>query len=94
MKLLGRNIRAMIDSGAQSNFISPNLVNQMKIHWKKKDEPYRLKTVEGEYVAYGQGSVNLETAPLQVDIAGKPHNITLDIIEILKHDVILEIPWL
>lgn len=84
----------MIDSGAQSNFISPNLVNKLRLPWKKKDEPYRLRTVEGELVAYGQGIVNQETAQLPIDIGGKRHTFGLDITEISQHEIILGIPWL
>ena len=87
-------VKAMIDSGAQGNFISPNLVNKLQVPWKWKDKPYRLKTVEGEYVEYGNGQVDMETAPLPTKICGKRHNLKLDITEISDHQLILGIPWL
>lgn len=90
----GYHTKAMIDSGAQGNYISPNLVNRLRLPWKVKNEPYRLRTVEGEYVAYGQGYVNRETAPLTLTIGGKRHTLSLDITEISDKDVILGIPWL
>jgi hypothetical protein len=61
----------MIDSGAQGNFISPNLVNILKLPWKKKDEPYRLRIVDGSPIDYQNGIVGMETAPLQATIAGR-----------------------
>jgi hypothetical protein len=85
---------AMIDSGAQSNFISTNLVNKLRLPWKMKNEPYRLRTVEGELVAYGQGTVTQETAQLPIDIGGKRHIFGLDITKISQHEIILGIPWL
>jgi hypothetical protein len=62
--------------------------------WKKKDEPYRLQTVEGELVEYGAGIIDTEVAQLPMNICGKIHYLTLDITEISTHDVILGIPWL
>src|ERR1700735_3026279 len=92
---IGRyKVRALIDSGAQGNYISPNLVNRLRLPWSYKDESYRLKTVEGELVAYGQGLVNMETAQLLTTIGGKDHYLKLDITEISKNDIILGIPWL
>jgi len=90
----GHKAKAMIDSGAQSNFISPNLVNKLELPWVKKNEPYRLRTVEGELVAYDQGIVERETAPLSIHIEGKEHLFGLDITEISQHEIILGIPWL
>ena len=92
VKLDGKTTRAMIDSGAQGNYISPNLVNRFQLPWNKKDEPYRLRTVEGELVEYGQGEVNMETAQLPTLIAGKIHHLRFDITAISKYDIILGIP--
>jgi len=90
----GFHIKAMIDSGAQGSYISPNLVNRLRLPWNKKDKPYRLRNVEGKYVAYEQGSVDRETAPLTVRIAGTTQSLVLDITEISNKDIILGIPWL
>jgi transposase InsO family protein len=84
----------MIDSGAQGNYISPNLVNKLKLPWKKKDEPYRLRTIDGSLIDYGQGLVDMETAPLHILIGGQSHTMTLDITEISSHGIVLGIPWL
>ncbi|OAA35974.1 pol protein [Beauveria brongniartii RCEF 3172] len=90
----GTKVRAMLDSGALGNYISPNLVNRLRLPWKKKDEPYRLTNVEGNDVQYGQGIVDQETAQLPVSIFGTNHALSLDITVISKHDVILGLPWL
>lgn len=86
--------RVMIDSGAQGNYISPNLVNKFQLPWNYKDEPYRLRTVEGKPVAYDQGVVARETAELPITIGGKRHELRLDITEISTQEIILGIPWL
>jgi hypothetical protein len=56
----------MIDSGAQGNFISPNLVDRLRLDYVRKDEPYRLKTFDGSDVSNGDGIVNVEVAQLPV----------------------------
>ena len=94
MKIGGHPIQAMIDSGAQGNYISPNLVNRFRLPWRTKNEPYRLRTVEGELVDYGHGIVDMETVHLPTVIGGKHHHLKLDITEISTHKVILGIPWL
>lgn len=94
VRIYGQKATALIDSGAQGNFISPNLVNRFRLSWNYKDEPYRLRNVEGEAVGYGEGWVKRETAQLPLDIAGKPHHLILDITEISNEEIILGIPWL
>jgi hypothetical protein len=84
----------MIDSGAQGNFISPNLVNKLELPWKEKDEPYRLVTVDGSSVKYQSGSVNMQTFSILFDVCGMKYMGHFDITEISKHDIILGIPWL
>jgi len=91
---MGKITQAMIDSGAQGNYISPNLVNKLRLPWKKKDEPYRLRTIDVSLIDYGQGLVDMETAPLQVTIADHGHTMTFDITEISSHNIVLGIPWL
>ena len=57
---IGRHrLEAMIDSGAQGNFISPRVVNRCRIHWKKKERPYQLTRVEGT----PDGKIENETIP-------------------------------
>jgi hypothetical protein len=85
----------MIDSGAQGNYISPSVVNKLRLPWKEKQECYRLSTVDGANVEYGNGLVDMETAPLHVEIHNlPPESIIFDITGIAKHQLILGIPWL
>ncbi|MDB5911247.1 MAG: pol protein, partial [Massilia sp.] len=92
---IGRHqLQAMLDSGAQGNFISPRVVNQCRLHWRKKERPYQLNTVEGGSVAYGDGTVSNETTPLLMVCQDQEELVTLDITDIADHDMILGIPWL
>ena len=89
-----RKLSAMIDSGAQGNYISPRIVNEERLEWRNKEGPYRLSTVEGNQVDYEDGLVTRETAQLSVCIFGRTENITFDITDIAERQLILGIPWL
>ena len=92
---IGRHkLHAMIDSGAQGNFISPRVVNDLRLHWRYKQRPYRLNTVEGDSVSYGAGTIDKETTPFLMVCHGKREWITLDVADIAHHDIILGIVWL
>jgi hypothetical protein len=87
-------LTAMIDSGAQGNYISPSIVNKEQLKWEYKEDPYRLSTVEGNEVTYEDGFVTRETAQLSVLILERNEHITFDITDIADHQLILGIPWL
>lgn len=61
-----RPFTALLDSGAQGNFISPAVVNRYKIPWQQKTEPYALSTIDGQEVLYGNGIIDMETDHLPV----------------------------
>nr|XP_036581414.1 reverse transcriptase domain protein [Colletotrichum truncatum]KAF6789765.1 reverse transcriptase domain protein [Colletotrichum truncatum] len=94
VNLGGYTTQVLIDSGAQGNFIAPRIVQQREIPWNQKQNPYRLRNVEGKEVEYGGGSIDQETAQLPLLYYGHQELISLDITEIGNHDVILGIPWL
>jgi hypothetical protein len=87
-------MEALVDSGAQGNYISPVQVNKNEFPWKEKENPYELSTVEGTPVSYGNGTINLETDHLQIEVCGKASTITFDITDTAEHAIILGIPWL
>src|SRR5208337_2518378 len=55
MIMAGKKYLALVDSGAQDNYISPTVVNKDKILWINKRNPYQLNTVEGKPLSYQQG---------------------------------------
>jgi hypothetical protein len=87
-------ILALIDSGAQANFISPRTINEYGLPWVHKEVYYRLRTVEGEPVEYGNGVVTMETAPLHMTAGPITDTMVFDITEIGDQAVILGLPWL
>ena len=90
----GQTFTAIIDSGAQGNYISPSIVNKEQLEWNYKKDLYRLSTVEGCEVAYEDGFVTQETMQLPVLILGQDENITFDITDIVDYQLILGILWL
>ena len=94
VQLDGIKAVALIDSGAQGNYISARYMKERHIPWQQKGMPYRLSTVEGKEVEYGSGIVDKETGPLQVNILGTTDYINFDITDIAEHQLILGIPWL
>lgn len=83
-----------MDSGAQGNYISPDIINKDTIPWHQKEAPYSLSTVEGMAVSYGQGIIDMETDHLPVLIQGRTMHISFDITDTAHHELILGIPWL
>ena len=53
-----------MDSGVIRNYITPKIVKQLGILYKKKEHLYLLITILGELVLYKDGIINLETGPI------------------------------
>lgn len=94
VQIKGRQYSALLDSGAQGNYISPQIINRDKIPWHQKEYPYRLSTVEGQEVAYGNGIIDRETDHLPVTVCGRTTIFSLDITDTAHHELILGLPWL
>jgi len=94
VEICGKPARALLDSGAQGNFISHTFVEENRIPWQLKDEPYRLHTVDGTPVSHGNGRVTMETRPGMMQIDEHRETIRMDITDTARHDIILGIPWL
>ena len=70
------------------------MVEDLKLGYRVKDEPYRLSNFEGNSVTYGDGMVAFETPPIPVKILGEDDILNFDITKTGEHEVILGIPWL
>src|SRR3569833_3607543 len=89
-----RTYHALLDSGAQGNFIAPWMVNDLELPWKQKEQPYSLDTVEGSAIRYDEGMVQRETAHLPIAVQNHHETLRFDITDIGDHPMILGIPWL
>lgn len=94
IRLNGHEVTAMIDSGAQGNYISPRIVNSKKIPNQEKNDPYQVTSLDGSPIAYQGGVVAFETAQLEMTIKEHTESIQFDVTNTGRHDVVLGLPWL
>lgn len=94
IEIEGNRLTAMVDCGAQENYISPTVINRHQLPWVRKEETYKIVNVEGTQFEYNNGIVDTETDHLTTRIHGKNFNITYDVVRIDNHDAILGLPWL
>lgn len=92
IQLNGQKAVALLDSGAQGNYISARYAQERNIPWQRKESPYKLVTIEGKEVAYGSGTIDQETGPLQIEVCDNTFLENFDITDIPGHDVVLGIP--
>src|SRR3569833_3393183 len=85
VKMRDRTYHALLDSGAQGNFIAPWVVNELELPWKQKEQPYSLDTVEGSAIRYDEGMVQRETAHLPIAVQNHHETLRFDITDIGDH---------
>jgi predicted aspartyl protease len=66
VKIRGRHLRAMIDSGATGNFMTRKAAFDHGFRTQKKPDPYPLKVVDGEPISTNDGMVTHETVPFEM----------------------------
>ena len=85
-------IKAMLDSGAQGNFVAAALVRRAGLNERPKARTYALHVANGRPMP-GKSRVRYEI-DVPIEIHGHQEWITLDVMEESRHDLILGIPWL
>jgi len=68
VKVNGRRLTAMVDSGATGNFMARALVEKKGYPTQKKPDAYNLMVVDGNPLLDGNGRVDKETKPLPIAI--------------------------
>ncbi|KAK4182035.1 hypothetical protein QBC35DRAFT_350396, partial [Podospora australis] len=86
----GKEIRALVDSAAQMNLVSPALANQARMPWRdKKEEEWSI--VKGPFDTQW---CKRETLPLDITVAGKTTKVVFDLVDMDgRKDMILGHPW-
>lgn len=94
VRIKGKWLSALVDSGADMNFISPTTVNELRLPWRDKNDPYTVHDGQGETYLYEDGKITREIDHLKVFVNGKNQGIDFDIIPVWKYDLVLGYPWL
>jgi len=90
LRVEGQETTALIDTGADGDFISENFVKRNGLRQKRKANPYSLNTIDE--IPY-RNRITRETEPLEIEIEGRTMKVKFDIAPISK-DVILGDDWL
>jgi hypothetical protein len=90
----GRAIDALIDSGAQGNYISPSTIGKYGFPLQMKQRPYQLMVVDGSTIGDKGGMITRETVFLRMNIGSHSEEIMFDVVPIGKHQIILGTPWM
>jgi hypothetical protein len=91
IKILGQLTRAMINSGATGNFMSPEYKKKLRIPGQIKTEPIPIMGLNGELF---EEKLDQETGDLTIDINDHEEIINFDIIKLGKYKIVLRILWL
>ena len=91
---MGHHATALVDSGAMGNYISPTIVNRLRLPWKYKDKPYQLQDIDGNSFSYNEGIVDMEIDHLPIELQGHREETTCDLMDIHEYDLVLGYPWL
>ncbi|KAJ3459939.1 hypothetical protein MRS44_016012 [Fusarium solani] len=93
VRIRGREYNALVDSGAEENYMDPEVVNELGLRWKYKKKPYRAENLEGQPFTSNGGRVDREIDHLKVQIDERNQGITFDVIA-MSHDLVLGYKWL
>ncbi|KAF5698706.1 reverse transcriptase domain-containing protein, partial [Fusarium globosum] len=94
VRIKGKWLNALVDSGAVMNLISPETVNELGLPWRDKEKPYTVRSGEGSAYTYEDGNVTREIDHLKVFVNGRNQGVDFDIIPTWEHDLVLGYPWL
>jgi hypothetical protein len=92
VKVNGRRFIAMIDSGATGNFMARALVKKEDYSTQKKPDAYNLVIVDGNSLLDGNKRVDKETKPLSIVIQQHHEELTFNIVRMITHNIVLEMP--
>jgi hypothetical protein len=91
VKILGQLTKAIIDSGATGNFMSPECKEKLRIPGRIKTEPVPIMGLNGELF---KEKLDQETGDLAIDINDHKEMINFNVTKLGKYEIMLGIPWL
>jgi hypothetical protein len=81
----GKGIRVILDSSAQKNFISLEIIRQLNMFIREKKEPYLFSIIDRTVIKQDKRIIRYETILIRVIIGRYIEEINLDIIKISNH---------
>ncbi|KAI1686157.1 reverse transcriptase [Pyrenophora tritici-repentis] len=93
VKLEGRWMKALVDSGSQANYVSAHAASSAGLKPLRKQEAYPLHVANGEPMP-GEQEITHEVRQVTLNIQGHQEKIDLDVFGLATHDIILGLPWL
>jgi hypothetical protein len=84
---------ALLDSGAQSNYVSSRAVWRAGLKPQRKQNPYPLRVANGEPMP-AESEITHEVLSVPLQIQNHFEQLDLDAFGMATHDVILGLPWL
>lgn len=94
VKINGKFAKALLDSGAQGNYVSPEFARHHGLELRTKRNSYTVHNIEGDPMTFNNGTVDQETAQLPICVKGKETPTVFDVIDTGSRDFVLGIPWL
>ena len=63
--------KALVDSRATKNHMSPAVIKRMGLPYRQKENPYPLVIISGDLILYENGIIYFETGPVEIEIKGQ-----------------------
>ncbi len=83
-----RLLQAMVDSGATDNYISRQAIRMLGLTPQRAPKPMQV------YMANGESEWITDQVHVEAIILGDPQELTFDVLDSIKYDAILGMPWL
>jgi hypothetical protein len=79
----------MVNSKVIKNHIIPKVVEQLRLLYRQKLEPYTLVTISGDLVLYRDRIINLEIRLVQISIKRRNIIINFNILLLSQDETVL-----
>ena len=94
IRLESHRLTAMINFDATGNFVSSFLVNRKGLLTQKKKDAYSLMIINEDPLKGNDEIIIEEIIPLTMTFQQHHEELTLNIVRMISHDIVLEMPWL
>ncbi|USP73296.1 Reverse Transcriptase [Curvularia clavata] len=90
----GHKLQAIVDSGAARTMISPRVVEKYEIPYRSKKRPLQVISAEETPVAYGKGTIRLETELVTLEVSDTKSQMSISIMDLGETDLLIGYDWL